>query len=384
MNLNLFFQPIDSDLYPRRSGSGKLGQEVQTFFDTFPDYKMADVAIIYCPENRGNFDNHHTDVFGHTWRKALYNLSRLEAEVHIVDMGMLRSGETLEDTYDRLREVCTALHACGTLPLIVGGSHDLALPQYQGLAALHDMLSIVSMDAEIDMQHELDSDEASAHALKIIQQQPNHLYNFTHLAYQSFHTDYEMAHLLEKLNFDHVRLGRMRDDFGKIEPLLRAADLWTVDMNALRWSDFPARNKSGFFGLSAEEACQLAWYAGLSPSIKTAGFYEYNPDMDQTGQSGYVLATMIWYFLEGWYHKKPEADFQSNQYLKFLVEPGSSDAPIVFYKNKFNQRWWMEVHYQTEVREEIKIVPCDRSDYDQAASGQLPDSYIKALNRMQG
>jgi formiminoglutamase len=307
-------------------------------------------------------------------------MTRLEQPIHLVDLGNIRLGETLEDTHSRLMAVCEQLLAFDTIPLVVGGSHDLVVPIYQALGSQFEKLSIVSVDARIDMDHEADSDEAGGHVLKIIQQQPNRLYNYTHLAYQSFHTDYEITHLLEKLHFDHLRLGRMRDDFGKMEPLLRACDLLSFDVSALRKSDFGARGGQRFFGLHAEEACQLAWYAGLSNQMKAAGFFEYNPDKDEDERSAYILASMMWYFLEGISHRKTEDDFHGESYFQFIVQIDASGGDLVFYKHKYNQRWWLEI--MDTGSKEVYRVPCDRGDYDLAAAGQVPDVYIKAVSRL--
>jgi formiminoglutamase len=379
MNLSLLLDPLNADEFAIRSGSGLIGQDLNIFFEKLPDFKLADIALIYVPENRGSFSNKHEDTSGHKWRKVLYKLSRIDHHTHIVDLGNLRAGPTLEDTYSRLEQLCETLLSYQTLPVVIGGSHDLSLPQYKGLAAQHDWLTIASVDSKINMEHEADSDEASSHVMKTVQLQPNKLYNYVHLAYQSFHTDMEITHLLEKLNFDHWRLGRLRDDFGRVEPIMRAADMLSFDLEAIRKSDFPALQREGFFGLTAEEACQIAWYAGLSSHIKTAGFYEYNPAMDQDGQSAYVLATLIWYFLEGYYHRKADEDFQTDHFYQFMVDMGVGHQAINFYKHKYNLRWWMEVQNAGQVR----VIPCDKNDYEQAAAGQLPDAYIKALARLQ-
>ncbi len=379
MNLSLLLDPLDPDAFAIRSGSGLLGQDLGIFFESLPDYKLADIALVYVPENRGSFSNKHEEIKGHQWRKILYGLSRIDNRKHIVDLGNLRAGPTLEDTYSRLEELCATLLSYQTLPVVIGGSHDLSLAQYKGLATHYEWLTIASVDSKINMEHEADSDEASSHVMKTVQLQPNKLYNYVHLAYQSFHTDMEITHLLEKLNFDHLRLGRLRDDFGRVEPIMRGADMLSFDLEAIRKSDFPAISRQGFFGLTAEEACQIAWYAGLSSHMKTAGFYEYNPSLDHDGQSAYVLATLVWYFLEGYYNRKADEDFQTDHFYTFLVDMGVGHQPIHFYKHKYNLRWWMEVQHGTQHR----VIPCDKTDYEQAASGQLPDAYIKALARMQ-
>ncbi len=50
--------------------------------------------------------------------------------MRLVDLGNLRPGLTLEDTYQRLREIIGALLEENTVPILLGGSHDLDYGQF--------------------------------------------------------------------------------------------------------------------------------------------------------------------------------------------------------------------------------------------------------------
>ncbi len=98
------------------------------------------------------------------------------------------------------------------------------------------------------------------------------------------------------------------------------------------------------FGLTGEEACQISWYAGLNEKLSSIGFYEYNPSFDDAQRkTAAVIATMIWYFVEGYYHRKNEQNFRSNDFLKYTVSMPVEPEVITFYKSKFSEKWWVEV-----------------------------------------
>ena len=45
-------------------------------------------------------------------------------------------------------------------------------------------------------------------------------------------------------------------------------------------------------------------YAGLSDKITSVGIFEYNQNLDVNGQTAFLLAQMIWYFIEGFIFRK--------------------------------------------------------------------------------
>ena len=95
------------------------------------------------------------------------------------------------------------------------------------------------------------------------------------------------------------------------------------------------------------------------------------------------MATMIWYFLEGYYHRKNEQDFRSNDFTKFTVSMTVEPETLTFYKSKFTERWWMEVPMPTKsVYSRNSIVPCSYNDYQTATKGDVPDRYITALSKL--
>ena len=66
-------------------------------------------------------------------RKKLYHLKRGTGRYRVVDLGNLRNGPELSDTYLRLKEVCEHLIEKNILPIIIGGTHDFDFAQYRGL-----------------------------------------------------------------------------------------------------------------------------------------------------------------------------------------------------------------------------------------------------------
>jgi formiminoglutamase len=93
---------------------------------------------------------------------------------------------------------------------------------------------------------------------------------------------------------------------------------------------------------------------------------------------------MIWYFIEGFYHRKQETNFKSNDFLKYVVSMPVEPETISFYKSKLTEKWWMEVSLSRAGAKYSRnsIVPCSYADYQTATKGELPERYINALAKM--
>jgi len=343
-----------------------------------PDYKNADIAIIGIEDNDGQSIN-PSDVI----RKKLYALKKGTGKYNIVDFGNLRKGIDLSETKLRLQEVCQYLLEQDTLPIIVGGTHDFDYPQYQAYEDMDKLVSLLNVDAFLDMEEE--AEDRKNHIQKILLHDPNYLFNYSHIGYQSYLIDQKSIETLEKLYFDAYRVGHLRSNMHEMEPIIRNADMMSFDITAIRSSDAPGTRAAQPFGLTGEEACQICWYAGINEKLSSVGFYEYDPACDDLSQkTASVVATMIWYFVEGYYHRKNEQHFKSNDYLKYVVSMPSDAVSLNFYKSKLSEKWWMEVPYPKGKEQYARncIVPCSYQDYEDATKGEVPERYITTHSKL--
>ena len=303
----------------------------------------------------------------------------------IVDLGNLNIGLDVSESYVRVSEVCRMLLEHNVLPIIIGGSHDLDYGQFCGYETLEKLVSFLNIDATLDLEEKKDSSESRHHINKILLHEPNYLFSYTHLAYQTYLIDPHAVGVLERLYFEAFRVGEIRTNLQEVEPTVRNADMLAFDITAIRSSDAPGNANAQPFGLTGEEACQICWYAGLNEKLSSIGFYEYNPAFDDVHKkTASVLATMIWYFIEGYYNRKNEQNFRSNDFMKYSVSMPVEPEVIAFYKSKFSEKWWMEIPYAggLEKYSRNSIVPCSYSDYQTAVKGEVPDRYISTLAKL--
>lgn len=383
-----FLKPTDKDalfsgldLHPAH-----IGNYVYFYDGTEPEIGWYDIAIIGVPDDRGNPANKGTASAPDAVRKELYKLflPPVEREFHVIDMGDIVPGETRRDTYVALASVVLELITYKVIPIIIGGSNDLAFGQYLGYKNLQTLVSVVNVDETIDMlEPSAEEVDSTNHIMKILTHSPNYLFNYSHLGYQTYLTDHKAVETLESLSFDCFRLGLIRQNLEEVEPVLRDADMIFIDVSAIRQADAPAHAQASPNGFSGEELCQITRYAGLSDKLTSIGLYELNPAFDSNRQTAKLTAQMAWYFMEGYYSRVGDYPVSIEDHMKFMVHIEDADHDLIFWRSKKTNRWWMEM--PTAGREKFvrqNLVPCSVKDYEKACAQELPDRWMKAYTRM--
>lgn len=378
MDLKLFFDPTEVEVSP---SPNSFQSSIYINHHKMPEYEGMDMALIGLTEYRGS-DAPCAKKAAEETRKQLYRLVKGYGDYAIVDLGNFRNGPTLEDTYLRLKEVCGYLMGKGIIPILFGGTHDLDIGQYQAYEDLNKLISLLCVDAKINLEG---TTPDSAHTKTIFNHSPNYLFNYYHLAHQSFLVSQNDLSLLDSLSFEYIRLGAIKENMKEIEPIIRNADMISFDLAAVQQMYAAGAIGATLYGLSGEEACQLMWYAGQNEKLSSLGLYGYQLEENEANtKTAFLVSTMIWYFIEGYYHRKGDKDFMSNDYLKYEVHLGGHPETIRFFKSKRSERWWMEVPNPDAegLFNRNSMVACSYSDYETAMKGEVPDRWISHQSRI--
>lgn len=369
--INEFIVPLDENAKAQYQNDlfYTWGDKV-VFYDKTQSCKDFDIALLGIKDVRpGNYDATGEEA-PHLIRKALYHLVKNQGQFKIIDLGNIEKGVDIWDTQVALKLVIEELLSCQTIPIILGGAHAFTYGQYLAYEKKKEAVNIVLVDEKLDMmppQHAI-ADECFLTDLFL--HQPNRLYQFSALAYQSYWVPDEALAAMEKFQFEMLRLGRLREDFNEAEPVFRSADMLSFDMSALKSSEAPGQIFPSPNGLYGEEACQIMQFAGISETISSVGIYNYCPANDWKGQTAQLIAQMIWYFVEGYYHRKNEIpDDENDNFLKFHVLVEEADLNFLFIKSKLSGRWWLLA--PTDAPKKVWL-PCTFKDYEQALLNEMP------------
>jgi len=362
---------------------GQLGQKIQrhTEIDGLPSLDGVKVVIVGVQEDRRAYRNTGCDTAADHIRPFLYQLHQGTWNFKIADMGNIYRGERHVDTVLLLQDFCEKMLRKGIITITIGGSQDLTYGNYRAYDKLEKMVNVVAIDSRLDVGSEGRDLDHQSYVSHLVLQEPHNLYNFTNIGYQTYFNSPDEIALIENLFFEAVRLGEAQASIPNTEPLLREADLVSVDINAVRQSYNPGTFYTSPHGFSGNEFCAMLRYAGMSDTVSQLGMYEYNPRYDQRGQSAHLCAHALWYFFEGVSLRFGDFPIGSRaNYEKYSVLIDDEDV-LDFYKSPNSGRWWIEIPKGEFQSDRFALVPCSHDDYLEAMQGKIPKRWWKAQQK---
>ena len=380
-----FLSPVQDRLIDRLAlqHSQVIGQTLRIHTTALePDLEGVKMAIVGVLESRNSVDYIGEDFQFLEIRKAFYSLFPGNWIHEIADLGDIQKGESVEDTYFALIQVVSSLIKANIIPIIIGGSQDLTYANYRAYDKISSMINVVNIDKSFDLGDSSKPITNESYLGKIILEQPYNLFNYTALGFQTYFNSQEEIDLMEKLYFESYRLGAIIPKISVVEPVLRDADLVTLDINAVKSSEVSPKQKYSPNGFNGREICTISRYAGISNKVSSFGVYEYNPSQDDEA-TAMLIAQVIWYFVEGVNCRIKDDDFKDlSSYLKFTVLVESEE--LVFFKSKKTDRWWIEIpflEYSNTKSKQHPLLACTYEDYVSATSGVIPERWYKAYKK---
>lgn len=382
-NLHSYFEPVNSELYANKSRweTTQIGRLIETHIDgLFPDLKSAQIAIF----NISEYDGSRNSIAKSDCKiRALFYSFHHHKLPSIADLGILKLMPDRKTTFENIQIVCKDLLHNGIVPCIIGGGHDLSYAIYKAYASLDKFINLSVVDSKFDIGLEDDNLASYSHLGKMISHSPSHLFHYTNLGYQSYFVSSIANDMLQAMNFDTIRIGDLRAKFDEVEPVMRNTDFLSFDISAIQHSYAMANVYSSPNGLSGEEACKIMRYAGVSDKISALGLFEYNQNLDLNNQTAFLLAEMLWYFIDGYSIRNNELTPDIKNCTKYTVAFEDGKNEITFYKSQTSGRWWMGVPLTREgsVGTKNYYIACSYRDYETSNMGEIPERWLKTSNK---
>ena len=355
---------------------------IHTEQEGVPDLENVKIAILGVQEDRNSANNFGCGDNLHFIRTKLYELFPGNWNAPIADLGNVLKGDSVTDTYFAVSEIVTALLKKNIIPLIIGGGQDLTYVNYRAYDSLEQTVNITAVDSRFDLGNLNDELTSQSYLSKVIMQEPNNLFNYSNVGYQTYFNSQDEIELLDNLFFDACRLGKAKE-LENIEPVFRNADIVSIDLGSVRQSEAPANKNASPNGFYGEEICAISRYAGLSDKVSSFGIYEYNSRLDNNHQTAHLIAQMVWYFIEGVNFRVKDYPFSGKEnYQKFTVLL-EDDEPLTFYKSNKSGRWWLEIKIVSDNKyKRHALIPCTYNDYNDVIKQIIPEKWYKAMQKL--
>ena len=348
----------------------QMGTVIKIYEEEFPDLANVDMVIVGINEFRGSGFIAKENA-ADTVRKKLYQLHYWHKDISIADVGNIKIGASLNDSYSAVTIVMKELLQMNKAIVLLGGSHDNTLAQYFAYKALNKIIDATVIDATIDLRSE-SSLRSENFLMEMLTGEPNMVRHYNHIGFQSYFVHPRMLETMDKLRFDCFRVGTVKEQLDEMEPVIRNSDMLSFDIAAIKNSDAPASDCSPN-GFSGEEACTLSRYAGMSNLISSIGIFGYDASKDVQGLTALQIAQMIWYFIDGKNRSRQESllsDKQNfNEYHTVFAE-----VDTIFVQSKKTGRWWMQLP-------DKKMIACSYKDYLFASNNEIPERWLRAQER---
>jgi len=374
-NLTDFLIPInlaelsDDQLYH----DGQIGKAITVYENDFPDLTEADIILVGCNERRGNGKTNSSNTISaaDAVRRQFYQLYYWHADLKLADIGNIKTGASLQDSYAAVKTVLNELLNEKKTIIFIGGSHDLTLPQYEAYSSGKQIIEVSCIDALIDLN--INSAMRSDNFLmELLTSEPNFIRHYNHIGFQSFYVHPSMLETMDKLRFDCYRVGNVKENMDEMEPVIRNCQMLSFDIAAIAHAYAPASTVSPN-GFTGEESCLLMRYAGLSPNTSSIGIYGYNPEKDTDDLTAKQISHMLWYLLDGRSRGLREARLEEKEaFNEFHM--AFAEVQTVFLQSKKTGRWWMQLP-------DNNFIACSYKDYLLASSNEIPERWLRAQER---
>lgn len=386
VDLNDYFNPvsIEGPDFEHLPGQAGFPHNITIHTENTPIKELSNyrIAILGVPEGR-NSQNTGSFKGPDVVRAQLYKLAKIPGRSKIIDLGNMKQGVTFNDTIAGLTDILTSLLQENLFPIIIGGSSALIPAIDRALSQRKTKYTLTAVDPRIDFNNERKEPDSFNYLNTIINNHKSTFDHYINIGYQTYLNDQQVINRFLKRKSELIRVGDVRQAIYLTEPLFRDSEVAVFDISAVRQSDAPGTlspSPNGFYG---EEICLLSRYAGISDKLKIFGLFDVNPDFDIRFQTSGLAAQILWFFLEGFSQKQYETPALSNgnsgRFIKYHVRVTDLDDDLIFVKSNLTDRWWMELPAE---KDEKIYVACAHEDYLKSNQNEVPDRWVKAIDRL--
>lgn len=361
-----WLQPLDvSTLDLPELSPYQLGQKIKVFSGNTKELGQSNIALIGANTAGCN-----------AIRKSLYQLAYPFGGLKIIDLGNTRKSNP-----SFITPLLKELREHQIFPILIGDHPQLNLAQFNALKTSRTAISLTVIDERIPYTKEEEM-EGVYYLNRLFSRKRPQLFHFSVIGCQSHYIAPTAISFMEENQYEFFGVGNAKADLSELEPIIRDADLMGFNLSALKQSEAPGQKSPSPSGFTIEEACQVCRYAGMSDKMGAFGIYGYWPEHDQKQQTAQGIAQMLWYFIDGFFHRKNDYPLSNEGLVEYIVSVKNLAYQLVFWKSKKTGRWWIQVPVKTPKRlQRHRLIPCSYNDYRKACQDELPDRLFNAFRR---
>ncbi|MCB9309178.1 MAG: hypothetical protein H6567_03855 [Lewinellaceae bacterium] len=199
-------------------------------------------------------------------------------------------------------------------------------------------------------------------------------YNF--IGYQRHKCPYLDVLKVENNFLNALSLGKYTTFPYMLEPILRDADLLHCHLDILKKSEAPHCYTALPTGITSEQFCQIAKFAGMSDNLKCLSVSPTTIDFDHQNESC-ITAEFLWYFLEGLNMRSADHPILNTEYQSFVVTNQHLDIDLTFVQNEYG-KYWLKLKKDGSP----KYIACAPEEYQLCLHQEIPNRLLKIIENL--
>ncbi|UJR17898.1 hypothetical protein I4U23_004797 [Adineta vaga] len=232
--------------------------------------------------------------------------------VKISDGGNIEENLSLEEAHQQLEKRISQLIENKKLPFVIGGGNDQSYPNASALLNHARSVYVINIDAHLDVRPLKEGNKAHSGSpfRQLLEDQRFHQNSsnrFIEFACQGSQCSIEHVNYLRSKSSltNLIWYQTIRDDpvtpFRSIIKLAEEqnCDIFvSFDIDSIISASCPGVSAPASVGLSAQQACDIAFVAGQSLNVKLMDMSEYNPIVEEY-RTGKLITLIFYHFILG-------------------------------------------------------------------------------------
>ncbi|CAF1576511.1 unnamed protein product [Adineta ricciae] len=243
---------------------------------------------------------------------AEYDDLDIRKYVKVSDGGNINENLSLEEAHQQLEERVTHLIRNNKIPFVVGGGNDQSYPNASGLLNNSKSIYVINIDAHLDVRPLKEGNKAHSGSpfRQLIEDERFHRNpsnRFIEFASQGSQCSIEHVNYLRSKSplTNIIWYQTIRDDpLTPFQSIIKSAEeqncdiFVSFDIDSIISASCPGVSAPASVGLSAQQACDLAFIAGQSFHVKLMDMSEYNPIVEEY-RTGKLITLIFYHFILG-------------------------------------------------------------------------------------
>lgn len=276
-------------------------------------FENIDVVLIGVPQDEGVKRNKGRpgaskapdEIRRYLYRFAPFNFKfkKQITDLKIFDLGNLKTDGKLEEIHERLSFVVYELIKMGILPIVIGGGHDIAFPDYIGFAKNFEERAVLNIDTHLDVRDNQPRNSGTPfRQILECEYKPSKLIEIGIQSYANsiYHFEYALKNGIKIFTLDEIKERGIDSVLDAIKTNLKNFALHlSFDIDSVKGADAPGVSATYPDGLGTKEVIKIALYCGLNFNVKILDLAEVNPEFDIDGKTARLASYFILNFLTG-------------------------------------------------------------------------------------